>query len=47
VVVREVAGGCEVTAVSPKALFALTDQVDPAFAQVVEDKLLAALASLS
>ena len=47
VVVREVEGGSEVTAVSPKALFALTEMVDPAFAQVVEDKLTAALDSLS
>ena len=47
VVVREVEGGCEVTAVSPKALFALTDKVDPAYAQVVEDKLKVALASLA
>jgi uncharacterized protein (DUF302 family) len=47
VVVREMAGGCEVTAVSPRALFALTEKVDPAYAQVVEDKLKAALASLS
>jgi uncharacterized protein (DUF302 family) len=47
VVVREVEGGCEVTAVSPKALFALTEKVDPAYAQVVEDKIKAALDSLS
>lgn len=47
VVVREVGGGSEVTAVSPKALFALTEKVDPAYAQVVEDKLQAALDSLA
>ena len=46
VVVREVGGGTEVTAVSPKALFGLTEKVDPAYAQVVEDKLQAALDSL-
>ena len=47
VVVREIEGGCEVTAISPKALFGLTEKVDPSYAQVVEDKLKAALASLS
>ena len=47
VVVREVTGGCEVAAVSPKALFALTEKVDPSHAQVVEDKIKLALASLS
>jgi uncharacterized protein (DUF302 family) len=47
VVVREMGGGVEVTAVSPKALFTLAEKVDPAFAQIVEDKLLAALQSLS
>lgn len=47
VVVREIEGGCEVTAISPKALFGLTEKVDSSYAQVVEDKLKAALASLS
>jgi uncharacterized protein (DUF302 family) len=47
VVVREVPGGCEVTAVSPVVLFGLTGKVDPTYARVVEDKLKAALASLS
>jgi uncharacterized protein (DUF302 family) len=46
VVVREVPGGCEVAAIAPKALFSLTEKVDPVHAQVVEDKLKAALASL-
>lgn len=46
VVVREIEGGCEVTAVAPKALFALTGKLDVSLAQVVEDKLKAALASL-
>jgi uncharacterized protein (DUF302 family) len=46
VVVRETEAGCEVTAVSPRALFGLTEKVDPSFAQVVEDKLKAALARL-
>src|SRR5512136_882465 len=43
VVVREVEGGVEVASVAPKALFALTEKVDPAHAQVVEDKLKTAL----
>jgi uncharacterized protein (DUF302 family) len=47
VVVREVSGGCEVTAVSPVALFGLTGKVDPSYAQVVEDRLKVALASLA
>jgi uncharacterized protein (DUF302 family) len=47
VVVREMEGGCDVAAVSPKALFALTDHVDPSQAQMVEDKLNAALANLT
>jgi uncharacterized protein (DUF302 family) len=47
VVVREVPGGCEVTAVSPEALFGLTEKGDPAYARVVGDKLKAALVSLS
>lgn len=47
VVVREVEGGCDVAAISPKALFSLTEKVDPVHAQVVEDKLSAMLASLS
>lgn len=46
VVVREIEGGCEVTAVAPKALFSLTSKLDASLAQVVEDKLRAALASL-
>jgi uncharacterized protein (DUF302 family) len=47
VVVREVEGGCDIVAVSPKALFALADNTDPSHAEVIEDKLKAALASLS
>ena len=46
VVVREVDGGCDVVAVSPKALFSLTGSVDLSQILVVEDKLNAALASL-
>jgi len=43
VVVREVAGGTDITAVKPKALFALTSRVDPAHAEAVEARLQAAL----
>lgn len=39
VVVREIPGGCEVSAVSPTALFALIENVDPAHAEAVEAKL--------
>lgn len=39
VVVREIPGGCEVSAVSPTALFALVENVDPAHAEAVEAKL--------
>jgi uncharacterized protein (DUF302 family) len=46
VVVREVEGACDVSVVSPKALFSLTHQVDPSHAQVVEDKLRSVLDQL-
>lgn len=39
VVVREIPGGCEVTAVSPATLFSLVQNVDPAHAETVEAKL--------
>jgi len=39
VVVREIPGGCEVSAVSPTALFALVENVDPPHAESVEAKL--------
>lgn len=39
VVVREIPGGCEVSVVSPTALFALVENVDPAHAEAVEAKL--------
>jgi len=47
VVVRDVEGGVDVTAVSPKVLFSLTEKVDPLYAQLVEDKLKAALDSIA
>jgi len=43
VVVREVQGGSEVSAVSPRVLFTLTDKVDPEHAAQVEARLQAAL----
>ena len=43
VVVRELAGAVEVTAVNPQALFTLTDRLDPAHAAEVKTKLQAAL----
>ncbi|MBK8724933.1 MAG: DUF302 domain-containing protein [Holophagaceae bacterium] len=43
VVVREVHGGSEVTAVKPTSLFTLTSRLDPIHAQTVEARLLAAL----
>ncbi|MBK8727396.1 MAG: DUF302 domain-containing protein [Holophagaceae bacterium] len=46
VVVREVAGGTEVTAVKPTRLFTLTAKVDPAHAEVVEARLEAVLERL-
>lgn len=46
VVVREVEGGTDVCAVAPRALFALTENIDPVHAQAVEDKLKAALEHL-
>jgi uncharacterized protein (DUF302 family) len=39
VVVREVEGGSEVTTIDPKALFTLTEKVDPAHAEVVDGLL--------
>lgn len=39
VVVREIPGGCEVSAVSPTALFSLVQNVDPVHAEFVEAKL--------
>lgn len=39
VVVREISGGCEVSAVSPTALFSLVQNVDPVHAETVEAKL--------
>jgi uncharacterized protein (DUF302 family) len=39
VVVREIKGGSEVSAVSPKSLFSLVKNVDPALAEIVEAKL--------
>lgn len=46
VVVREVEGGSEVTTIDPKALFTLTEKVDPAHAQVVDDLLLKVLETI-
>ncbi len=43
VVVRELAQAVEVTAVNPRALFTLTERLDPAQAAAVEAKLQAAL----
>ena len=39
VVVREIDGGCEVSTVSPRSLFSLVKNVDPALADIVETKL--------
>lgn len=39
VVVREIKGGCEVSSVSPRSLFSLVKNVDPALADIVETKL--------
>jgi uncharacterized protein (DUF302 family) len=39
VVVRQVEGGCEVTTIDPKVLFTLTENVDPAHAEVVDGLL--------
>ena len=39
VVVREIHGGCEVSTISPRSLFSLVKNVDPALADVVETKL--------
>lgn len=39
VVVCEIPGGCEVTTVSPTALFSLVQNLDPAHAETVEAKL--------
>lgn len=39
VVVREIPGGCEVSVVSPTALFALVQNLDPIHAETVEAKL--------
>ncbi len=47
VVVREVAGGSEVSAIKPTVLFTLTSKVDAAHADVVEAKLQAALKRLA
>ena len=47
VVVREIKGGCEVSAVSPKSLFSLVKNVDPALAEQVEDKLKLVLRALA
>ncbi len=46
VVVREVSGGTEVTAVKPTRLFTLTAKVDPAHAGAVEARLEAVLERL-
>ena len=46
VVVREIKGGCEVTAVSPRSLFSLVKNVDPALADIVEAKLKLVLQAL-
>ena len=46
VVVREVDGGSEVTTIDPKALFTLTEKVDPAHAEVVDTLLLQVLAAI-
>jgi uncharacterized protein (DUF302 family) len=43
VVVREVEGGADITAVKPTALFALTTRVDLAHGERVEARLLAAI----
>jgi uncharacterized protein (DUF302 family) len=39
VVVREIKEGCEVSTISPKALFSMVKNVDPALADIVEAKL--------
>ncbi len=46
VVVREVEGGSEVATINPKILFTLTEKVDPAHAQVVDDLLLEVLEAI-
>ena len=46
VVVREVEGGSEVTTIDPKALFTLTEKVDPAHAEVVDNLLRQVLAAI-
>ncbi len=46
VVVREVEGGTEVAAIAPKVLFTLTRHVDPAHAEAVDQRILAALDSI-
>lgn len=43
VVVRAIEGGTEVAAIAPKVLFTLTSKVDPAHADVVDRRILAAL----
>jgi uncharacterized protein (DUF302 family) len=47
VVVREINGGCEVSTVSPRSLFSLVKNVDPALADIVETKLKLVLQELS
>jgi uncharacterized protein (DUF302 family) len=39
VVVSEIRGGCAVTAVSPKTLFSLVSDVEPAYAIMIEGKI--------
>jgi len=46
VVVREVEGGTEVSAIAPRVLFSLTEKVSPEFAAQVEARLQAALDAL-
>lgn len=47
VVVREMEGGCEISAVSPRSLFSLVKNVDPALADIVEAKLRLVLQDLA
>lgn len=47
VVVCEIEGGCEVSAVSPTALFSMVENVDPIHAEAVEAKLRTVLQEVS
>lgn len=47
VVVREIQGGCEVSAVSPTTLFSMVENVDPIHAEIIEAKLRTVLQEVS